>query len=118
MNRTIATLLLAAVAGSSMADDITIDPTPFVSTKSRAEVRAELERFRSAGVNPWSMTYNPLKYFQGSRTRAEVTAEYVDSRGEVAAITSEDSGSMYLTQMAARERHGQHMVGRIGRNAR
>ena len=40
MNRKIATafLILAAI-GNAAADDISVDPTPFVSTKSRAEVR-------------------------------------------------------------------------------
>lgn len=38
------------------------------------------------------------------RTRAQVRAEYLRSRDVVAALTGEDSGSAYLTQLAARRR--------------
>jgi hypothetical protein len=34
-------------------------------------------------------------------TRAEVTAAYLGSRNEVQALGSEDSGSSYLTRVAA-----------------
>ncbi len=98
MNRTYA-LSLAVVlvaAGNAFADDITIDPHPFVSTASRADVQAELRQFRSAGSSPWADDYNPLAQFRGSMTRAEVTAEYMGSRDTVSAFTSEDSGSTYL----------------------
>lgn len=38
------------------------------------------------------------------RTRAQVRAEYLRNREIVAALTSEDSGSAYLTRVAARQR--------------
>jgi Domain of unknown function (DUF4148) len=68
MNRNIASAIarapavaLASVAaGNAMADDITIDTTPFTSTKSRAEVLADLAQYKQAGVNPWSTSYNPM----------------------------------------------------------
>jgi len=118
MNRKIATafLILAAI-GNAAADDISVDPTPFVSTKSRAEVREELDRFKQAGINPWSMTYNPLRNLQSGKTRAEVTAEYLAARNEVMAITSEDSGSAYLMQMASGSAVGQYLAGQPDRNA-
>lgn len=112
MNRKIATSLLVAVASANaLADDITIDNTPFVSTKSRAEVRAELDSFKKAGVSPWSMAYNPLRTFKSGKTRADATAEYLASRQETAAITSEDSGSAFLTRMAARRSQQQYIAG-------
>ena len=95
-----AALVLIASAGSVLADDITIDPTPFASAKSRAEVQAELQQFRSAGVNPWAQDYNPLQSFASGKSRAEVTAEYLASRNEVAALTGEDSGASWLAARA------------------
>jgi len=63
---------------------------------ARTEVQAQLATYKQAGVNPWSTSYNPLKSFQSSRTRDQVTADYVASRDAVAAMTREDSGSAYL----------------------
>lgn len=98
MNRFVIASLVAiaaAAASPAFADDITIDTTPFASSRTRADVQAELVRFKQ-GVNPWSQTYNQLGGFQGARTRAEVTAEFLNAREAVEAYTSEDSGSAYL----------------------
>ena len=86
-----------AFAGGAFADDITIDTTPFVSTATRAEVRAELDAHRQAGNNPASNRYDPFVQFEGQRSRAAVTAEYISARDRVAAFTGEDSGSAFLT---------------------
>ncbi|MEJ8839557.1 DUF4148 domain-containing protein [Ramlibacter sp. AN1133] len=102
MNRSallVAALSLAAFAAH--ADDA--DPSgqfaaSTASKATRAEVQAQLASYKQSGVNPWSTSYNPLKSFQGGRTRAEVTAEYVASRDAVAAMTREDSGSAYLAR--------------------
>jgi len=102
MNRTLASLafavaaVAAAAASPAFADDITIDPNEFVSTRSRAEVMAELQQFRRDGVNPWADHHDQLQAFKSSKSRAQVTAEYVDSRDEVTALNAEDSGSSYL----------------------
>ncbi|MBX3654824.1 MAG: DUF4148 domain-containing protein [Ramlibacter sp.] len=104
MNRNIATLaiaLAAVTAGNAFADDITIDTTPFTSTKTRAEVQAELSQFKKAGVNPWSTQYNQLAGFQSTKTAAQVRAEYVADRAEVAALNGEDSGAAYLANVAS-----------------
>lgn len=85
-----------AVAGTSLAGDISVETRPFVSSVARADVQAELRQYKQAGVNPWSMAYNPLRDFRSTRTRAEVTAELKASRDQVAAFTREDSGSAYL----------------------
>ena len=109
MNRFVIASLVAiaaAAASPAFADDITVDSTPFVSSRSRADVAAELAAFRQS-VNPWSQTYNPLAGFQGSKTRAEATAEYLNARDAVEAFTSEDSGSAYLN---ARVRSGAPVV--------
>jgi hypothetical protein len=99
-------LALAACAfiGNAYADDITNDPFPFVSTRTRAEVQAEMKEFRASGVNPWADDYNQLAQFRGEKSRAEVTAEYMKERDRVAAFNGEDSGSMYLARAPHEDR--------------
>jgi hypothetical protein len=100
MNRSslvIAALSFAAFAAH--ADDA--DPSGQFAASAAAQatrpaVQAQLVQYRQAGVNPWSTSYNPLKSFRSERSRAEVKAEYLASRNEVAAMTREDSGSSYL----------------------
>ena len=85
--------------GTARADDITIDPFPFVPSKSRAEVRAELQASKRSGVDPWARNYDPVRHFHSSRTRAQVTAEFLRERDAVAAMHGEDSGSRYITEL-------------------
>lgn len=103
MNRKIAIALIAAAAaaGNAFAESPTIVEDSFVSAKSRAEVQAELAAYKQAGVNVWSIQYNPLRSLRGSKTRAEVVGEYISSRDRVAAMTGEDSGSAYLARRVA-----------------
>jgi len=106
MNRTIAIAILAAAAaaaGNAFADDITMDTTPFVPSRSRAQVQTELAQYKQAGVNPWSNSYNQLRGFASSTTREQVAADYVASRQQVAAFTGEDSGSAFLARSRAVE---------------
>ena len=76
----------------------------FVPAKTRADVQAELAQYKREGVNPWSTQYNPLASFKSTASRADVTAAYIASRDEVAALNGEDSGAAYLAQ--ARTGHG------------
>ena len=99
MKRILFAICLAA-AGSAFADDITIDTNPFVSTRTRAEVIAEMQQARAEGTNPWADGYDQLQAFRSTLTREEVIADYLLSRDEVHAFNGEDSGSGYL--MAAR----------------
>lgn len=100
-----AAFALAAMApGTAYAEDITIDNTPFVSTRTRAEVQAEVmgraEELRMAN-SEWSMQQH--QPFQPSGlTRAQVKAEYIASRGEANALHSEDSGSSYFAALPRR----------------
>lgn len=89
-------VLAAAFAGNAFAEGPIQGNDPFTGSKTRAEVQADLAAYKSAGVNPWSMSYNPLASFRSTTTRAAVTADYVASRDVVHAFTSEDSGSSYL----------------------
>jgi hypothetical protein len=93
-----AAFALAAMTTAAYADDITIDSTPFVSTKTRAEVRAEVmgqaDQLRMAhGEGAPEMNRST---FRSSLTRAQVTDAYIASRDEVNAFNGEDSGSSYL----------------------
>lgn len=102
MNTRIAlsSLALAAVfTGSAFAESPLIVQDPFTSTRTRAEVQADLVSYQQAGVNPWSTSYNPLRQFRSTATREAVVAEFLASRNEVRALTGEDSGSMYLAQL-------------------
>jgi hypothetical protein len=101
----------ALASAGARADDITIDNTPFNSTKTRVEVQAELAQYRKDGVNPWSISYNQLARFQSTKTRAQVQAEYIADRDLVAVMTAEDSGSVYLSQVAARRAVGTTLAG-------
>ncbi|GAB3759827.1 hypothetical protein GCM10028796_07410 [Ramlibacter monticola] len=108
------TLILATAAVSAFADDITIDPHPFVSSRTQAEVQAELAQYKQAGVNPWSASYNPLKTFRSAKTHAQVEQEYLAARDEVRAMTAEDSGSSYLAQHRVRDT-GSQLAGQAAR---
>jgi hypothetical protein len=98
MNRTIATALIAfSAASSAFADDITHERKPYTTTLSPAQVQSELQQFRQSGVNPWAQGYDQLAGFQSTKTRAQVTADFLQSRDETDALTAEDSGSAYLS---------------------
>jgi hypothetical protein len=101
----------ALASAGARADDITVDNTPFNSVKTRAEVQAELSQFQKAGVNPWSIRYNQLAGFKSTTTRAQVQAEYIADRDQVAVMTAEDSGSSYLSNVAALRQVGTTLAG-------
>jgi hypothetical protein len=92
------TAATSAFAGTTYQGDIAVESTPFVSTRTQAEVQAELAQYKQAGINPWSTSYNPLKYFRSAKSREVVQQEYLASRDEVRGMTAEDSGSAYLAQ--------------------
>lgn len=97
----ITAVLVAGFAGSALAESpLAVPQAPFVSTKTRADVRADLVAYQRAGVNPWSTSYNPLRSFRSTTTREAVMAEYVASRDQVEAMTGEDSGSQWLRTAA------------------
>ena len=114
MNRKLATTLsitstaaalfaVAAIAsGNAYADDITVDTTPFVSSKTRAEVRAEVmgqsEQLRIAS-SEYSMQLNHAPQVSSGYTRAQATAEYIAARDQVKALNAEDSGSSYFAAL-------------------
>jgi hypothetical protein len=104
----------AIASGNAYADDITIDTTPFVSTKTRAEVRAEVmgqsEALRVAS-SEWSMQLNQAQQPNSGYTRAQAKAEYIAARNEVHARNSEDSGSSYFAALPRSMDSGVTMAG-------
>ena len=99
---TLSALVLAAgFAGQVAAETPTIVDETFTSTRTRAEVLAELADFRAARVNPWADDYDALAGFRSTASAQAVRADFLASRGQVRALHGEDSGSMYLAQ-----RHG------------
>lgn len=111
MNRDIESLLaivavgaIAAAAAAAMAlprtayaDDITIETTPFASSRTRTDVRQELlgqARQVRAGATEWSQQQGTV--LKGQVTVPEVRADFVANRREVSALTAEDSGSAWL----------------------
>lgn len=103
----LATAAFAAHAESPLAG---VDTRPFVSTKSRAEVQAELQEYKRAGVNPWATSYNHLRNFKSTKTRDEVAAEFAATRNEVSALHGEDSGSSYFAQHGQSQSRDQRMA--------
>jgi hypothetical protein len=101
-----AAFVLAVLAsGNAYADDITIDKTPFVSSKTSAEVQAEVmgqaEALRMAH-SEWSTQSDHASVLQSDFTSAQAKAEYIASRGEVNALNGEDSGSSYFAKLPRR----------------
>jgi hypothetical protein len=103
MNRNTLIAAIAIVAASSaFAESPNASNPAFTGAMSRAQVQSELQQYQAAGVNPWAKSYNQLQDFQGSKTRAQVTSEFLQSRDETAAFTREDSGSGYLSARTPR----------------
>ena len=98
-----AAFALAAMAcNNAYADDITVDNTPFVSSKTRAEVQAEIPGPMSIASNEWATQMNEPRQTMSDLTRAQVTAEYLAARREVSALNAEDSGSFYFASLPRR----------------
>lgn len=105
-----AALAASLMAGTAMAEGpIVIESsTPFTSSRSRADVRAEVLENRDAvstAHTEWALQH-PMMTTDTSRTRAQARAEYIDARDEVRAFNSEDSGSAYSGTRAGGTRSG------------
>ncbi|EIJ44776.1 hypothetical protein GWL_42150 [Herbaspirillum sp. GW103] len=81
-----ATLLLSTAMGAAKAEAPYPADTTFVSTKTRADVVAELQQARAAGQLLVSDRDQDVKAVASSRTRDEVRAELAQARanGELA----------------------------------
>ncbi|MFO1265765.1 MAG: DUF4148 domain-containing protein [Rubrivivax sp.] len=103
----VAAAVLASFIGGARADDITPDPYgDWVSTRTRAEVQAEVLAARASGELALAHGEDGGSFalaqevFVATRTRAEVLAEVLAERasGAMQAFTGEDSGSAYLAR--------------------
>jgi hypothetical protein len=94
-------VLAAGFAGSAIAETPLVVDQTIAGNRTVAEVQAEFAAYRKAGVNPWSISYNPLRSFKSATTRDAVVADYLASRDQVREFTGEDSGSHYLAQRGA-----------------
>ena len=101
-----ATAATIAMSGVALAETPTIDTTPFVSTRTRDDVRAEVLRSRdqlSAAGSEWAMQQGePLP--KSGYTRAQATAEYIAAREQVHAMNSEAGGSVQFAQVPVQPR--------------
>jgi hypothetical protein len=99
-----AAFAMAALAcNNAYADDITVDNTPFVSSKTRAEVQAEVTgQDMSIASSEWATQMNEPRRTMSDFTRAQATAEYLAARREVSAMNAEDSGSFYFAMLPRR----------------
>ena len=112
---TIAVIAIAIAAtgsaGSAFADDISIDTQTFVSTRTRADVKADMLQARADGsMASWvaeagsvPATLAMSRQVARQVTRQEVMADMRVNREASlasAAMVGEDSGSFYLSQIA------------------
>lgn len=87
----------AAIAGNAFAQEATPDyPTPYVATKTRAEVRSEYLQARAAGLIPHGEATLVVAPTESVLSRAQVAAEAraaarlgLNSRGEAGAIATQ-----------------------------
>jgi Domain of unknown function (DUF4148) len=105
MNKlTLLTLVATFAAGAAQAQGPLEDNHAVqaaVSTKSRAEVRAELDQARRDGsIRVSSIAYNPALDSSTLKTRDEVRAELMAARrsGQAHDLVGEDSGSIALSR--------------------
>ena len=90
----VAAAAVMAFAGTAHAQEATYDyPTPIVSAKSRAEVRAEVIQARAAGtLQATEADFQRLPVFVASKSRADVRAEVLADAGASRALTAEPHG--------------------------
>ena len=92
------TLALLAAAVTTSAP-VHAQEADFVSTRTRAEVVAEIGTPWPRG-NPWSAFYN-MNPPNSTATRDQVQGEYIAHRDRSNAFYGEDSGSVYLMKAQA-----------------
>lgn len=91
---TVATL--AAMPAFAESPDLNTEIDRAVSTKTRAEVRAELEQARRDGsMRAWAEDFNPVPTTRSMKTRAEVRAE-LEAHRHLLPINGEDTGRIAL----------------------
>lgn len=101
----IVTLLALGAAFAAHAESPTPDDSAtqvWASTKTRAQVQAELFTARADGTTKMhSISYNPLAVAKSTATREEVKAavNVARAQGTLDVLAGEDSGSFYLASL-------------------
>ena len=99
-----ATFAAALMATSAYAEGPILQDTPFVSTRTRADVQAELmsqaQQVRT-GSTEWAMQFNQPAVLRSGYTTEQARSEYKAARDAVHAMNSEDSGSSYFASLPA-----------------
>jgi hypothetical protein len=90
------------------------DDEPFVSSRTREEVTAEI-RTPYPGGNPWSGSYNMFQA-PSTTTSEQVQGEYIKNQEQARAFHGEDSGSAYMMKAQASPAPGP--TGSMGASAR
>ncbi len=79
----IAAAAALAVSGSVLAQEYVVPDAGFVSTKTRAEVNAELAQARSSGaLDVTEYDYPVVRLASVPKTRAQVSAELAQARAD------------------------------------
>lgn len=73
-------------------------------TSAQAKAQSGQLAQRKTGVKPRSHSHQVARA-KLTRTRSAIRREYIAAREQVAALTSEDSGSAYLARLAARRQN-------------
>jgi hypothetical protein len=95
----VAAIAAATASGSAYADDITVDSTPFVSARSRAQVQAELlgqAQLARTATSEWTLQDNQAPRIKSAYTSEQAKSEYKVSRDLVRSLNGEDSGSAFF----------------------
>lgn len=102
-----ATLAAALMTGNALAEGPIFEDTTFVSTRSRADVRAELMASgggTTSAASEWVAQLNDSQPMKSQYTRAQARAEYIAARDQVHEMTAEHSGAAYFAQAPIRAR--------------
>lgn len=98
---TLAAALLGAtvMTTNARAEGPIGESAPFTSTRTRAEVRAELMRgsqLATSFANEWTLQRSEPVQRTSGHTRSQAQAEYIAAREQVLAMNSEHGGSGYF----------------------
>ena len=102
-----ASLAAALVTGNALAEGPIEQPAPFVGSRTRAEVQAEVLQGRaqlSSYGGEWKHQQQAALQASSGYTRQQAQAEYLAAREEVRAMTAEHGGSGYFAHVPMRTR--------------
>ncbi len=99
----IAAAVVFAAAGSALADNIYpyVDHSKFVSTKTRAEVMAELNQANAAGQIARGSEFVEFNNVVSTKTRAQVQAELQKAYAEGQYANNRNNEFVEFTQVAS-----------------